>query len=78
MYTGIEKSKSIDLHAWTSDTDQKSIFDHDRLIGLQKSIFQSDHRFLIFYDRSFHFLMINFLIFFSTMKKHRYPMGQRH
>ncbi len=52
-----------------SGSVQKLIFDHDRLIGFQKSIFQSDHRFLILYDRSFHFPMIDFSNFFFTMKK---------
>ncbi len=48
---------------WTSGSEQKLIFDHDRLIGLQKSIFRSDHRFSILYDRSFHFPTIDFSIF---------------
>ncbi len=37
-----------------SGSNEKSIFDHDRLIGLQKLIFRSNHRFLILYDQSFH------------------------
>ncbi len=48
------------------DSDQKSIFDHNRLINLQKSIFQSNHRLLIIYDRSFYFRMINFSIFLAA------------
>ncbi len=47
-----------------SSSNQKSIFDHDRLIGLQKLIFRSDHRYSIIYDRFFHFSMIDFLTFF--------------
>ncbi len=50
----------------SSGSNQKSIFDHDRLIGLQKLIFWSNHRFLILYDRSFHFLKIDFSIFLYT------------
>ncbi len=42
-----------------SSSDQKSIFDHDRLISLQKSIFRSDHRFSIF-DRFFDFFLAGF------------------
>ncbi len=51
-------------------SDQKSIFHHDRLIGLQKSIFCQ--RFSILYDRSFHFCTIDFSFFFYlTMKEDR-------
>ncbi len=53
----------------TSGSDQKANFDHDRLIRLQKSIFRSDHRFSILHDRSFHLPVIDFSIFFLTMKK---------
>ncbi len=49
-------------------SDQKLIFDHDQLICFQKSIFQSDHRYLILYGRSFHFPMIDFSIFFNNKK----------
>ncbi len=55
-----------------SGSDQKSIFDHDQLIDLQKLIFRSDHRFSILNDRSFHLPMINFPIFFETMKKDQF------
>ncbi len=48
----------------SSDSDQKLIVDHVRLIGLQKSIFQTDHIFLIVYDQSFNITMINFWFFF--------------
>ncbi len=51
---------SIILYTCNSDSNQESIFDHDRLIGLQKSIFRCDHRFSIIYDRSFYFPMIDF------------------
>ncbi len=68
----------------SSGSDQKSIFDHDRLISPQKLIFWSNHRFSILYDQSFHFPMINFSIFFFlTMIKDQFhgikgpkpPMG---
>ncbi len=41
-------------------SNQISIFDHDRSIGLQKLIFRSHHRFSIIYDQFFHFSMIDF------------------
>ncbi len=51
----------LDVHCillWmlgSSGSDQKSIFNHDWLIGLQKSIFRSDHRFSIFLRSIFRF-----------------------
>ncbi len=52
-----DNKRSLQMHVFlcwnhfdvrdTNDFDQKSIFDHDRLIGLQKLIFRSDHRFSI-------------------------------
>ncbi len=56
---------------YSSDSDQKSIFDHDQLIGLQKSTFRSDHRFSIVYNWSFYFPMIDFLIFFWLTRRYR-------
>ncbi len=47
-----------------SDSDQKSIFNHDQLIGRQKLIFLSDHKFSIIYDQSFYFLTVDFSTFF--------------
>ncbi len=52
-----------------SGSDQKSIFNHDRLIRLQKLIFRSDHRFSILYDRSFYFPMIDFSICFDNERR---------
>ncbi len=61
----------------SSNSDQKSISDHDRLIGIQKSIFQSDRRFSIIYDQSFHFPRIDFSIFFSVCVIQSLPVATR-
>ncbi len=49
--------------AESSGSDKKLLFDYDRLIGLQKSIFRSDHRFSILYDL-FSFTYERFFDFF--------------
>ncbi len=69
----------LNHHTKASGSNQKLIFNDDRLIGLQKLIFWSDHRFSILYDPSFHFPTI--FQFFLTMKKDRFhhiknPLGR--
>ncbi len=55
----------------SSGSDQKSLFDHDRLIGLQKLIFRCDLRFLMLHDRSFHLPTIDFSFFFFVNNEKR-------